>query len=91
MHRLARQRDDVQQLLGVRTQRAAGGREGQAVPLPATLEEPYAQRILERADARADRRLRQAQRSGGPAEAAERPDGQERFDLRDFHECAIPE
>src|SRR5262249_10626705 len=76
---------------GVRPQRAAGCREREPMPLAAALEEAHVQRILERADARAHRRLREPQRGRGTAEAAERPDRQKRLDLRDFHQPSIPE
>ena len=59
--------------------------------LAAALEEPHAQRILERANARAHSRLRQAQRLGGAAEAAVGADREKRLDLRNIHQCALPE
>src|SRR5262249_41678313 len=90
VHGWAGERDGLQELLGVWPQRAAGRREREPVPLAAALEEAHVERILERADARAHRRLREPQRGGGAAEAAERPDRQERLDLRDFHQRSIP-
>ena len=81
--RLAGLRHGVQELLGVGAQRAPRGREREAVL--AALEELHGERVLERPDARADRRLGQAERVGRPAEAAEGADRQERLDLRDFH------
>src|SRR5437867_9090021 len=91
VHRWADERAGPQQLLGGRPERAAGRREREPVTLAAALEEPHAQRILERANARAHRRLRESQRRGGAPEAAERPDREERLDLRNFHQSSIPE
>ena len=83
--RLAGQRHRVEDLLGVRPERAPGRREGEAGL--ATLEEAHAEGVFEGANARAHGRLGQPQRRRGPPKAAEGADRQKRFDLRDLHDA----
>jgi hypothetical protein len=83
LDRLARERERVQDLLGVRPERPARRRRRQAA-LPA-LEEASAERRLEGLDPRAHRGLRDAERRRSPTKSAECADGEERFDLIDVH------
>jgi len=81
--RLARERHGLEELLGRGAEGAPRRGEGEAVL--AALEEPHAERLLERPDPRADGGLGEPQRLRGAAEAPEGADRQERLDLRDFH------
>jgi hypothetical protein len=80
---LAGQGQRVEQLLGVRAQGAAGRRQRQPGAPP--LEQRHAQRVFQGLDARADGRLTDPQRVGGPAKAAEGANGEKGFDLGDLH------
>jgi hypothetical protein len=83
VHRLTRQRDGVQQLLGVRAQCPPGRGERHARLAP--LEQRDAQRLFEGLDAGADGGLGDPQGVGGAAKAAEGPHRQEGLNLRNFH------
>jgi hypothetical protein len=83
VHGLPGQGHRVQQLLGVGAQGPAGRRQRQ--PGATAIEQRHPERALEGLDAGADGRLGDAQGVGGPPEAAEGADRQERLDLGDLH------
>jgi hypothetical protein len=84
MHGLAGLGDRLQELLGVRAEGATGRR--QCETGAPTLEEGDTERLLERLDPRAHRRLGQPESLRRPAESAERAHRQERFHLTDLHD-----
>ena len=83
VHGLAGGRGGVEELLGVRAERAAGRRQRQ--PGLAAHEQRHAERGLQRPDAGADRGLGHAEGIRGPPEAAEGAHRQEGLDLADLH------
>lgn len=81
---LAGESDGAEKLLGMRAERLAGGRERNAGA--AAFEKRHPERVFEGVNAGADGGLADAKRFGGAMEAAIGDDGEERFDLVDFHE-----
>ena len=73
----------AEQLFGVRPERLAS--EGNGECAAGASEKLHSQRILQRADARADRGLADAQGSGGAVKSAVGAHGQKGFELIDFH------
>lgn len=81
---LAREGDNAEELLGMRAEGFAGGREGKAGAF--AVEENDTERVFEGVDAGADGGLADAEGFRGAVETTIGDDGEEGFDLVDFHE-----